>query len=77
MIVVTCPHCEQPVIITKINCGIFRHGVYKKTGKQIKPHLKQCECERLIKNQLINGCGKPFRVVKKDDHYNSEICDYN
>jgi hypothetical protein len=25
--VVICPHCNEPVIIEKINCAIFRHGV--------------------------------------------------
>lgn len=62
-IIVTCPHCHDPVIILKIKCGIFRHGTFKKTGKQMKPHLDQSACELLIKNDAIYGCGKPFRIV--------------
>ena len=22
-----CPHCEEYIIIEKLNCGIFRHGI--------------------------------------------------
>ena len=24
---VVCPHCDEPVLISKLKCGIFRHGV--------------------------------------------------
>jgi hypothetical protein len=36
--ILTCPHCNGFIIINKINCGIFRHVVLKKNGKQINPH---------------------------------------
>ena len=49
--IIICPHCNENIIIEKINCGIFRHGVYIKTGKQINPHLAQIECEKLIKKK--------------------------
>ncbi len=71
-LVVTCPHCKEPVIIQKINCGIFRHGSIKKTGKQIKPHLDKTACEELIKNDMIYGCGKPFRIVNGE----AIVCEY-
>ena len=25
--VLTCPNCNEPFIMEKLNCGIFRHGV--------------------------------------------------
>ena len=71
-LIVTCPHCKDPVIIQKINCAIFRHGSIKKTGKQMKPHLNQAACEELIKNNLIYGCGKPFRIVNGK----AVVCEY-
>lgn len=72
-----CPHCNEPVMIQKINCGIFRHAVYKKTGKQIGPHMKQNKCEKLIKDGAVYGCAKPFRIVKKsNDKLEIEVCDY-
>ena len=47
--------------IKDIKCAIFRHGVIKKTMKQINPMLKKV-CDYLAKNNLIYGCGKPFRL---------------
>ena len=75
--IISCPHCKDPIIIMKINCGIFRHGVMIKTGKQIDPHADKQKCEQLIKDNLIYGCGKPFKITKlKDNELNIEICDY-
>ena len=74
MLVVICPHCQEQIIIEKkeINCGIFRHGVYKSTSKQINPHLCQEKCNQLIKEQQIYGCGKPFKL----ENEKAIICDY-
>jgi len=77
-ILVKCPHCEDLIIINKndFNCKIFRHGVYKKDGKQIDSHLNKPECDRLFKEGLIYGCGKPFKLITEDNKYGTEICDY-
>ena len=75
--IITCPHCSDYIIIKKINCGIFRHVVLIKTGKQIDPHASKEICDELITKKLIFGCGKPFKVVKKEDGvYITEICEY-
>lgn len=63
--ITVCEHCGETVIIEKINCGVFRHGVYKNTGKQISPHMGQKKCDKLIKDNLIYGCGKEFKIPKK------------
>ena len=75
-IVVACPHCGDLVVIERkdINCRIFRHGVHKKTGKCMNPHASKEECERLHKQGLIYGCGKPFRLTEGDDQ--AVECDY-
>jgi hypothetical protein len=44
-IIVNCPHCNNSVFIEKINCGIFRHGVWKKNRKQIDPHCPKKLCD--------------------------------
>ena len=77
-ILITCPHCEQIVLIMagEINCGIFRHAVLKSTGLQVNPHETEEKCCILIQDKLVLGCCKPFRLVKKDDVYCGEICDY-
>ena len=81
-IIIKCPHCEEFVLIEKINCGIFRHGIIKNTGKQMNPHENQKICEELKQKNLIYGCGKPFRIkIKINENQNekiyyTEICDY-
>jgi hypothetical protein len=89
-LIVKCPHCEEFVLIEKLNCCIFRHGIIIKTGKQMNPHESKENCEVLKKKNLIYGCGKPFKIIKKnndtndndlnenkkDNNYSTEICDY-
>ena len=76
-LVVECPHCKECVVIERLNCHIFRHGVLRETGKQMDPHAPKEVCHELSKNNQIFGCGKPFKVVKKEDGtYISEICEY-
>ena len=74
ILIVKCPHCNEEILINKneINCAIFRHGVFKKNMEQINPHLNKEECIRLYNNNLIYGCGKPFRIDKDK----ANICDY-
>jgi hypothetical protein len=76
-IIIFCPHCLEPTIIEKLNCCIFRHGIIIKTGQQMNPHASKEECDNLIINNEIYGCGKPFRIVKSESsEYTTEICDY-
>ena len=75
-----CPHCNLFVHIERINCGIFRHGVFKDNMQQIDPHLPEEYCKRLIEEDKIIGCGKPFMIEKKfEDNkiiYHLKISDY-
>lgn len=76
---VYCPHCEQLILIYKneINCAIFRHGVMKSNLKQIEPHLPKPICDKLAKEGLIYGCGKPFKLVlNREKEYVAVKCDY-
>lgn len=75
-LVFICPHCENYLIMKKLNCGIFRHGVFIKNNKQIDQHLSKENCDNYIKNNLIYGCGKPFRITNLDNIWIIEICDY-
>jgi hypothetical protein len=72
--ILNCPHCLFPVLIEKINCGIFRHAILKSTGQQINPHASKEECDFLIQNNLVFGCCKPFKISA--DQTFLEICDY-
>jgi len=74
--ILLCPHCHEYVIIEKLNCGIFRHGVYKINGQQIPPHSAKELCDELLKIGSIYGCGKPFQILLKNNKYKIEICEY-
>lgn len=76
---VTCPHCTKPILVyvKDINCAIFRHGVYKKTGLQIDSHSPKKVCDTLAQQDKIYGCGKPFKLVRKNNvMYIAEVCEY-
>ena len=74
--IVICPHCKEFVLIEKLNCAIFRHGIFKSTGKQIKAHSSKELCDFYIEKNLIYGCGKPFKIINNNGKLESEICDY-
>jgi hypothetical protein len=71
-----CPHCDGSIEIVEFNCCIFRHGILKTTGEQIDPHANQSACEYFVENNLIYGCGKPFRVLLSGETWTAEVCDY-
>ncbi len=73
-----CPHCYSLFIVytNEIACAIFRHAILKESYTQINPHASKEECERLITEDKIYGCGKPFRVVRNNELLTTEICDY-
>lgn len=74
--ILVCPNCNDFVIISKKNCGIFRHGIIKKNGKQIPSHASKQQCDNYVRENKIYGCGKPFRIIIVDSKFTTEICDY-
>ena len=74
-IIVNCPHCNIPVLIEQLNCRIFRHGILKSNNTQINPHASKEECDYYIKNDLIYGCGNPFRILENNE-FKTVICEY-
>ena len=76
-IVISCPHCKEELFIEQINCGIFRHGVFKHNLEQIPPHSIKKICDDLVTKELIFGCGKPFQITKNNENnYQVSKCDY-
>ena len=69
-----CPHCHIDIEVhqKEINCKIFRCGIFKRNGQPIGPHTKKEECEKLVSQNVIFGCGKPFKF----NGTKVEICDY-
>jgi len=85
MIFVECPHCGQKIEVVKLNCRIFRCGIYKKDYKQINPHMPKDECDSLKSRDLIYGCSRPFMVVDVsggegggdgDESLKAVVCEY-
>jgi hypothetical protein len=74
--ILICPHCKEFVIIEKLNCGIFRHGILISNGQQINPHETKELCDYLFYKKLIYGCGKPFQIIKNGENFQIQICDY-
>ena len=74
--IVKCPHCNEFIIIEKINCGIFRHGIIKSTLKQMESHLPKDKCDQLKERNMIFGCGKPFQILMVNGEMVIQICDY-
>ena len=52
----------------------------KDTNVQMDPHTTKEICDELSNNNLIYGCGKPFRIIidltGETTQYIVEICDY-
>lgn len=81
VLIFQCPHCQEFIQVNKseVNCAIFRHAFHYDFNKnrllnQVNPHLPKAECDKLIENKKIVGCGKPFKIVLKEKKV--EICDY-
>lgn len=72
MFIVKCPKCDQFIIIQELNCSIFRHAIFKNNFKQIPPHSSKKIINELINNDLIYGCGTPFKIVDNK----AILCDY-
>ena len=74
--IIACPHCDQNIEVLETNCCIFRCGILKLNYKQIDPHLPKIKCEILIHEDLIFGCGKPFKIINENNKWISVVCDY-
>lgn len=77
-ICVSCPWCKGSIVISpsELNCRIFRHGVFVDSGQPMNPHAPREECERLVAEERIRGCGKPFRVDGAGERFVAVECDY-
>ena len=76
-LIITCPHCNECIIIAELNCCIFRHGVFKSSGEQIPPHSPKTDCDEYVKQGIIYGCGKPFQIICGENGvYSVQTCDY-
>jgi hypothetical protein len=78
-----CKHCQEPFVVSvnDFNCRILRHGVYKHNMQHIPPHGSKDECDALVRDDLIFGCGRPLQIIdnvtnSQKQTYDVVICDY-
>lgn len=74
-----CLHCDQPFVVAhrEFNCRILRHGVFKHNLQPINPHSSKDECDKLVSDCIIYGCGKPLQIIDSSGGgYQVIICDY-
>ena len=71
-----CPHCQITIVVAKneVACSVFRCGVLKDSFVGIPSHASQQECEQLVQQEKIYGCGKPFTFFP--DRKVAEKCGY-
>ena len=75
-ILILCPYCNLhiEILISEINCGIFRHG-YDMNGNQINPHLSEELIDSMLSEKRISmGCGKQFKLIKESENYIALQC---
>ena len=73
-----CPHCglNQFESSREINCGIFRHAVYKTNMSQIDPHASKLTCDTLKEQDKVYGCAKPYEMVNDGTSWSVRECGY-
>jgi len=64
-----CPNCLSYAACYKsdIRCTIFRHACFKRNMLPVNPHASKEALDLLIKQDLIYGCAKPFRLILNKD----------
>lgn len=73
-----CPNCREQIIVLKkqLRCKIFRHAIYKSSYKQVNPHMSKEKCEKLIRENKVYGCCKPFEITNENKQMKAIVCDY-
>ena len=64
------------VHIKDLNCKIFRCGAYKKNLQPIHHHASKYDCDKLVRDNLIIGCGCAFEIIQIQDLYTAVECSY-
>lgn len=74
-----CPHCNHYIQVfeNEINCQIFRHAVLKLNMEQINQHSSKEYCDKVVEDNLVYGCAKPFRIFQENGLWAyAEVCNY-
>ena len=55
---------------------IIKYGIIKHSNTPMNPHETKEICDKLLANDMIYGCGLPFKLVLKDVACYVQICGY-
>lgn len=60
-----CPHCGDTMFLYRkeVECGKIRHGTILTKNRQLHFNISDKKCAQLLRDKLVAGCTKPFRVV--------------
>lgn len=59
---------------SELACGVFRHAIWKHTGRAVNSHESREMCESLFRNGLVFGCAKPFIIRQKPSGDYEAVC---
>ena len=78
MLIYPCPHCGLlcTTAIKELACHIFRHGYDVVRKSQIPPHASLLECDKFANTKGVFGCCRPYKIIKKNQYYYADVCDY-
>lgn len=78
LLIFECPNCHLVITVlqNEVNCKIFRHAIYKNNLQQINPHAPKIECDKLVEEDRIIGCCRPFRLNDINNIWTVEECGY-
>lgn len=80
-----CPQCDSWTQVPSdgLNCKIFRHAHHFVTRgdeiiltTQLNPHAPKELCEKLLRENKVIGCAKPFKIIQEGNIYYATKCEY-
>ena len=69
-------HASYKQFIEKDIGDVIRQFNTRKLYFNYNPHANKYLCDYYIYNNLIYGCGKPFKIIVNGEKLIVEICDY-
>lgn len=60
---IECPWCTDIIYIEKVKCALFLHGFNNRTQRNIGPHTKRVNIEKIRNSGNLRGCGGRFKLV--------------
>ena len=73
---IECPWCYELIYIEKVKCALFLHAFNTKTNRNMGPHTKRENIEKVRTDNLLKGCGGRFKLIMKNNTITPQACSY-